>query len=341
MATGARGAHLQHPAGGIATRCRRPDRRGLTPLARYLRIMISEAFAFCESPRARGRQGPLPCDPVRPGRGAPASVTRSMPSTPRWRGCASWSPTRCPARCGCNGGAMRWPAARRGDVAAHPVAAALIETIAHCRLPVGPFFDLIEARVFDLYDDPMPTLADLEGYTGETSAALLQLAALDPRRRPRPGHRRDRRPRRGGLRHRPACCGRFRCTPRAASCSCRSRCSTATGSTAPRCSRGKYTPGAQGGAGRDARPRPPPSGDDEPRRWGRFPPRSRRRSCRWRWCAAISAGWNGADYDPFTTLVQVPQWRRQWTLWRAARQARKMAKPLAAASAPPQRNPAD
>jgi phytoene synthase len=25
------------------------------------------------------------------------------------------------------------------------------------------------------------------------------------------------------------------------------------------------------------------------------------------------------DYDPFTTPVEVPQWRRQWLLWHAAR----------------------
>jgi phytoene synthase len=25
------------------------------------------------------------------------------------------------------------------------------------------------------------------------------------------------------------------------------------------------------------------------------------------------------DYDPFKTAVEVPQWRRQWALWRAAR----------------------
>ena len=25
------------------------------------------------------------------------------------------------------------------------------------------------------------------------------------------------------------------------------------------------------------------------------------------------------DYDPFNTAVEIPQWRRQWTLWRAAR----------------------
>jgi phytoene synthase len=26
-------------------------------------------------------------------------------------------------------------------------------------------------------------------------------------------------------------------------------------------------------------------------------------------------------YDPFTTPVEIPQWRRQWMLWRAARRA--------------------
>jgi 15-cis-phytoene synthase len=25
------------------------------------------------------------------------------------------------------------------------------------------------------------------------------------------------------------------------------------------------------------------------------------------------------DYDPLTTIVEIPQWRRQWRLWRAAR----------------------
>jgi phytoene synthase len=32
--------------------------------------------------------------------------------------------------------------------------------------------------VFDLYDDPMPSLNDLEGYAGDTASALIQLAAI-------------------------------------------------------------------------------------------------------------------------------------------------------------------
>ena len=66
----------------------------------------------------------------------------------------------------------------RGDVLSHPIAAALLDTIESCRLPVKAFLDLIDARSFDLYDDPMPNLNALEGYCGETASALFQLGAL-------------------------------------------------------------------------------------------------------------------------------------------------------------------
>ncbi|WP_457094088.1 phytoene/squalene synthase family protein [Microvirga sp. P5_D2] len=66
----------------------------------------------------------------------------------------------------------------RGDVRANPVAAALDETIVKFRLPRQSFVDLIDARMFDLYDDPMPNLNDLEGYCGETSSSLIQLSSI-------------------------------------------------------------------------------------------------------------------------------------------------------------------
>ncbi|HRK24185.1 MAG TPA: phytoene/squalene synthase family protein [Beijerinckiaceae bacterium] len=65
-----------------------------------------------------------------------------------------------------------------GDASGHPLARALSATIGACALPVKPLLDLIEARTFDLYDDPMPTWLDCEGYCGETSSALIQLACL-------------------------------------------------------------------------------------------------------------------------------------------------------------------
>ena len=66
----------------------------------------------------------------------------------------------------------------RGDVAGHPVAAALLDTIGRFNLPAQAFVDLIDARVFDLYDDPMPRVNDLEGYCGETASALIRLGGL-------------------------------------------------------------------------------------------------------------------------------------------------------------------
>ncbi len=66
----------------------------------------------------------------------------------------------------------------RGDVAANPVMAALAATIETARLPLAPLLALIEARRFDLYDDPMPTMGDLEGHAGETASALIRLGTL-------------------------------------------------------------------------------------------------------------------------------------------------------------------
>ncbi|MCA0401070.1 MAG: squalene/phytoene synthase family protein [Proteobacteria bacterium] len=59
-----------------------------------------------------------------------------------------------------------------------PIAAALNETMRRFHLPPEPLMALIEARGFDLYDDPMPTWLDLEGYCGETSSTLIRLATI-------------------------------------------------------------------------------------------------------------------------------------------------------------------
>lgn len=66
----------------------------------------------------------------------------------------------------------------RGAVEGHPVAAALMDTVDQFALPRRTLVALVDARIFDLYDDPMPALVDLEGYAGETASALLQLSAL-------------------------------------------------------------------------------------------------------------------------------------------------------------------
>lgn len=69
-------------------------------------------------------------------------------------------------------------AAGAGESSGHPVADALRGVMARFALPAGVFDRLLEARIFDLYDDPMPDRATLEGYLGETRSVVFQLAAL-------------------------------------------------------------------------------------------------------------------------------------------------------------------
>jgi 15-cis-phytoene synthase len=65
----------------------------------------------------------------------------------------------------------------RGGVEGNPVAAELLLAIQHWDLPVELLTRLIDEHQFDLYNDPMPTMAALEGYAAETSSALFALAA--------------------------------------------------------------------------------------------------------------------------------------------------------------------
>jgi len=67
--------------------------------------------------------------------------------------------------------------AAQGEVRANPVADALLDSIAQFKLPVGPMQRLIEARTFDLYDDAMPSMTELDTYARDTSSALIELAA--------------------------------------------------------------------------------------------------------------------------------------------------------------------
>jgi 15-cis-phytoene synthase len=65
-----------------------------------------------------------------------------------------------------------------GDAKANPVAAALLDTIAWHRLPKAPLLELIDARMRELYGDPIQSIEALEAYTKATSATLFRLAAL-------------------------------------------------------------------------------------------------------------------------------------------------------------------
>jgi 15-cis-phytoene synthase len=62
-------------------------------------------------------------------------------------------------------------------VEGNPVAAELLRAMALHDLPGEAFVRLIDAHVFDVYDDPMPDMAALEAHCRDTSAALYALRA--------------------------------------------------------------------------------------------------------------------------------------------------------------------
>jgi phytoene synthase len=67
--------------------------------------------------------------------------------------------------------------AAHGGVEGNPVAAEVLRAIQNWRLPVERLSRLVDEHQFDLYNDPMPTKAALEGYINDTSSALFSLGA--------------------------------------------------------------------------------------------------------------------------------------------------------------------
>jgi len=63
------------------------------------------------------------------------------------------------------------------EAAGNPVAAALLDTMAACALPKEALIGLIDAHAFDLYDEAMASLADLESHAGATAGTVFALAA--------------------------------------------------------------------------------------------------------------------------------------------------------------------
>jgi phytoene synthase len=67
--------------------------------------------------------------------------------------------------------------AGHGGVEGNPVAAELLRAIRTHGLPVEPLSRLIDQHQFDLYNDPMPSMAALEAYIQHTWSALFTLGA--------------------------------------------------------------------------------------------------------------------------------------------------------------------
>src|SRR5262245_4583871 len=67
--------------------------------------------------------------------------------------------------------------ARAGEAAANPVSAALLVTLARHRLTAEKLTSLLEAHRFDVYDEPMQTLAALQSYASDTAGAIFDCAS--------------------------------------------------------------------------------------------------------------------------------------------------------------------
>jgi phytoene synthase len=66
---------------------------------------------------------------------------------------------------------------RDGEAASHPVAAALMTSLRQHTIAPERVSAIVDAHTFDLYDDPMPTLDDLDNYAVMTQSALIDIAA--------------------------------------------------------------------------------------------------------------------------------------------------------------------
>jgi phytoene synthase len=66
---------------------------------------------------------------------------------------------------------------RDGEAAGHPVAAALRAAMGQYALAPEPLVTLIDAHTFDLYGEPMGTRDDLDAYAVDTDGAVFAMAA--------------------------------------------------------------------------------------------------------------------------------------------------------------------
>lgn len=60
----------------------------------------------------------------------------------------------------------------------NPLADELLRELTAHKLPLLPLDTYLQARIFDLYNDPMPDLGTLEGYCGETASVFVQLLSV-------------------------------------------------------------------------------------------------------------------------------------------------------------------
>jgi 15-cis-phytoene synthase len=205
-----------------------------------------------------------------------------------------------------------------GGISGNPVAAALIDTIEKQFLPVAVLARLIEAREFDLYDDPMPSVAAFEAYVRLTASSLFELTGMmltgaSTAMAAAAGH--------AGLAY--GITGLMRAIPMHAS---RGQIYLPVDLLSRHHAdleaflSGNATPGLLN-ALTELRDKTRQHFAEVDRLLPQLSPEVQAAFLPLALVDAYLAKMERRGYDPFLTPIEIPQWRRQWMLWRAARRA--------------------
>ena len=199
---------------------------------------------------------------------------------------------------------------------ANPVAAALLDTIARFSLPKAPLLELIDARLRDLYDDPVESPAALKSYTEATCANLFRLATqiLDGEEVAAglgvAGHAGIAYGITGLLRALPWHCVRGQVFVPA-------EILRAHGAEHDDLASGRASPAVLAALA-DLRATARARLDTFDARLHSLPEKSRPAFLAVCLCEPYLRLMEKPGYDPFKTVIELPQWRRQWILWSAA-----------------------
>ena len=208
---------------------------------------------------------------------------------------------------------------RSGEAASHPVAAALTDTVARFALLPERLIELTEARAFDLYDDPMLTFEALDGYLRRTFATVFELATTIC------GTAAPHAAERAGL-----ACGLMMLLRAFALHASRRQLfvpleALEGGATPEEVFAGQTSPSLVNALGMlrsRAREHLAAFEAELPR----VPVAALPALLPLALMPGYLALMEQRDYDPFHTAIELPQWRRQWVLWRAARRYGRMMK---------------
>jgi phytoene synthase len=199
---------------------------------------------------------------------------------------------------------------------ANPVAAALLDTIARFSLPKAPLHELIDARLRDLYGEPVDSAVALEIYTEATCSTLFRLSTLILNGEEAiagvgvEGH--------AGIAY--GVTGLLRALPWHSSRGqffVPAEILRAHGADPAELYRGRSSPAVLAALA-DLRALARAHLEIFDARLRSLPDKSRPAFLPLSLCEPYLQLMEMPGYDPFKTVVELPQWRRQWILWRAS-----------------------